>query len=179
MRHGHSRFTEAPSCRGRKSDTVDALRNPDTSQFLRNRIPRFTQTESNDVCQFRWKGSRKIKISIRRHREDIGHSWILPDTNQAATAQSILAGRHFTQRRLLFEARIDSSHTDWHEAAAVQPSPFATDHIVGMKIPECYRSEEIALQREVAPAITSASCLRAARPSFKPVHQPEGAEIRR
>lgn len=98
----------ASTCRGRKNDTVDALRNPDTSQFLRNRIPRSTQTESNDVCQFRWKGSRKIKISIRRHR---GHSsWKLPDTNQAAPAQSILAGRHFTQRRLLFEARIDSSH---------------------------------------------------------------------
>jgi hypothetical protein len=29
----------------------------------------------------------------------------------------------------------------------VQPSAFATDYIVGMKIPECYRSEEIALQR--------------------------------
>ncbi len=93
------------------------------------------------------EGERKIKISIRRHREDIGHSWILPDTNQAATAQSILAGRHFTQRRLLFEARIDSSRTDWHEAAAVQPSPIATDNIVRIKIPECYGPEEIAFER--------------------------------
>jgi hypothetical protein len=32
----------------------------------------------------------------------------------------------------------------------VQPSPFATDHIVGMKIPECYRPEKIALERSGA-----------------------------
>jgi len=29
----------------------------------------------------------------------------------------------------------------------VKSSSFATDHIVGMKIPECYRPEEIALER--------------------------------
>ena len=46
----------------------------------------------------------KIKISIRRHRKDISHAGILPDTGLASTAQSILAARHFTQRGLLFEA---------------------------------------------------------------------------
>jgi hypothetical protein len=32
-------------------------------------------------------------------------------------------------------------------STAVQPSPFATDENVGMKIPECYRPEEIAVER--------------------------------
>ncbi len=44
------------------------------------------------------------KISIRRHRKDISHAWILPDTGLASTAQSILAAHHFTRRGLLFEA---------------------------------------------------------------------------
>ena len=61
--------------------------------------------------------------------------------------KAFLAARHFTQRGLPFEARIDSSRTHRHKAAAVQSSPFATDHIVGMKISECYRPEEIALER--------------------------------
>jgi hypothetical protein len=64
------------------------------------------------------------------------------------------------------------------EIRSCNRGPFAADGIVGMKIAECYRPEEIA-SREVAPAINSASCLRAARPSFKLVHRPEGAEIRR
>ena len=137
----------ANACRRRKNDTVDTLRNPDGSQFLRDRIPRPTQTEPNQSCQLRWKRRGEIKISIRRHREDIRHPGILPDTDLASTAQSTLAGRDFTQRGFLFEARIDRSHAYWHKAAAVQPSPFAADHIVGMKIPECYRPEEIALER--------------------------------
>ena len=113
-------------------------------------IPAATKTETNDVCQLRWKRGGKIKISVRRHREDICHPGILPDTDLASTAQSTLAARHFTQRRLLFEARIDGSHAYRHKAAAVQPSPFATDHIVGMKIPECHGPEEIALERSRA-----------------------------
>jgi len=84
---------------------------------------------------------------MRRHREDIGHPWILPDIDLASTAQSALAARHFTQRGLLFEARIHSSHAYWHKAAAVQSSPFATYNIVRMKIPECYGPEEITVER--------------------------------
>ncbi len=107
----------------------------------------FIQTARTTLASSDGSVDGKIKISIRRHREDIGHPWILPDADLASTAQSTLAARHFTQRGLLFEARIDRSHTYRHKAAAVQPSPFATDHIVGMKIPECYRPEEIALER--------------------------------
>ena len=84
---------------------------------------------------------------MRCHREDIGHPWILPDTDLLSTAQSNLAARHFTQRGLLFKARVDSSHTYRYKANAAEPSPFATDHIAGMRIPECYRPEEIALER--------------------------------
>src|SRR6202035_2649902 len=84
---------------------------------------------------------------MRHHREDISHPWILPDIDLASTTQSTLTGRHFTQRGLLFEARIHSSHTHRHKAPAAQSSPFATDHFVGMKIPECYRPEEVALER--------------------------------
>ena len=84
---------------------------------------------------------------MRHHGEDLGYPWILPDTDLASTTQSTLAGRHFTQRGLLFETRIDSAHTYRHKAAAVQPSPFAANHIVGVKIPECHRPEEIALER--------------------------------
>jgi hypothetical protein len=110
-------------------------------------IPRPTQTETNDVCDLRWKRRGKIKVSIRRHREDISHPWVLPDTDLASATQSTLAARHFQQRGLLFEARIDSSHAYWHKAAAVQPSPIATDNIFRMKIPECHGPEEIALER--------------------------------
>src|SRR6266436_734901 len=110
-------------------------------------IPRPTQTETSDVCKLRWKRRGKIKVSVRRHREDIGHPWVLPDTDLASATQSTLAARHFTQRGLIFEARIHSSHAYRHKAAAVQPSPFATDNIVRMKIPECYGPEEIALER--------------------------------
>ena len=98
-------------------------------------------------CKLRWKRRGKIKISVRRHREDIGHPWVLPDTDLASATQSTLAARHFTQRGLRFKARIHSSHAYRHKAAAVQPSPFATDNIVRMKIPECYGPEEIALER--------------------------------
>ena len=42
------------------------------------------------------------------------------------------------QRGRLFEARIDSSHTYRYEAASLHSCSFATGHIVGMKIPECY-----------------------------------------
>lgn len=89
----------------------------------------------------------KIKISLGRHREEIGHPWILSDTDLASTSQSTFSDRHFTQRGLLFEARIDRSHTYRYKAAAAQPSPFATDHIVGVKISKCYRPEEIASER--------------------------------
>jgi hypothetical protein len=97
--------------------------------------------------QARWKRRGKIKVSIRRHKEDISHPWVLPDTDLASATQSTLAARHFPQRGLLFEARIHRSHAYWHKAAAVQPSPIATDNIVRMKIPECYGPEEIALER--------------------------------
>jgi len=137
----------ANACRRRKNDTVDTLRNPDGRQFLRDRIPLPPQTEPNDVSQLRWNRRGKIKVSIRGHREDVGHPWILSDTDLASTSQSTFPDRHFTQRGLLFEARIDRSHTYWYKAAAVQPSPFATDHIIGVKIPKCYRPEEIASER--------------------------------
>jgi hypothetical protein len=65
----------------------------------------------------------------------------------ASTTQRTPAGRHFTQRGLLFETCIDSFHPYRHEAAAAQPGPFATDHVIGMKIPECYGPEEIAVER--------------------------------
>jgi hypothetical protein len=112
-------------------------------------MPPHTETEPNG-CELQWKRHGQIEISIRCHREDIGHPWILPDGDLASTAQRILAGCHFAQGSVLFEACIDGFHTYWQKAAAVQPSPFATDHIVGMKIPECYRPEEMALERSGA-----------------------------
>jgi len=79
-------------------------------------------------CQLRWNRRGKIKVSIRRHREDIGHPWILSDTDLASTAQSTFAGRYFTLRGLLVEARIDRSDAYWYKAATVQrvPSPLMT-----------------------------------------------------
>ncbi len=137
----------ANACRRRKNDTVDTLRNPDGGQFLRDRIARPTHTDPNQLCQLCWKRCGEIKVSIRRHREDIRHPGILSDADLASTGQSTFAGRYFTLRGLLVEARIYRSHAYWHKAAAVQPSPFAADDIVWMKIAECYRPEEIASER--------------------------------
>jgi len=118
----------ACTCRGRKNNAVDTLRNPDGSQFLRDRIPRPTHTDPNQSCQLRWKLRGEIKVSIRRHREDIRHPGILSDTDLASTAQSTFAGRYFTLRGLLVEARIDRSDAYWYKAATVQrvPSPLMT-----------------------------------------------------
>lgn len=139
---GFARYTatfSANACRRRKNDTVDTLRNPDGRQFLPDRIPLPPQTEPNDTSHVRRNRRAKIKISIRRHREGTGHPWILSDTDLASPSQSTFPDRHFTQRGLLFEARIDRSPSHlWYKAAAVQLSAFATDHIVGMKIPKCY-----------------------------------------
>ena len=104
-------------------------------------------THAGSGCQLRWKRRGEIKVSIRRHRKDIRHAGILSDTDLASTAQSTFAGRDFTLRGFLVEARIDRSHAYWHKAVAVQPSPFAADDIVGMKIAECYPPEEIASER--------------------------------
>jgi hypothetical protein len=132
--------------RRRKNDTLDTLRNPDPGQLLRRRIPTATKTEPNDICQFRWKRGRKIKISVRGHGQDICHTGIFPDVDLISTAQSILAGSDFTHRRFFFETRIDCPHACRHKATAVQSGPFAADHVVGVKIPERHGPEEIALE---------------------------------
>jgi len=162
----------------RKNDTVDTLRNPDRSQLLGSGIPRPTKTAPSDICQLPWKRPRNIKISLRRHRENICHPGILSGVDLLSTAQSAFAGRDFTHGGLLFKARVDGSHTYRYKAAAIQPCPFATNYVVGMKYRNATDRKKSPL-REVAPAINSASCLRAARPSLKPVLQPEGGEIRR
>ena len=101
----------------------------------------------NDVRQLRGKRSRKIETSIRRHREDVRHPGILPDMVLVSTAQSALASGDFAHGRLFFQTRIDGFHTHWHKASAVQPRPFAADYVVGMKMPERHRPEEVAFER--------------------------------
>src|SRR5580698_4348231 len=46
------RDVSTDACRGRKNDTLDALRNPDPSQLLGRRIPAATKTEPDNTCQF-------------------------------------------------------------------------------------------------------------------------------
>src|SRR5579863_869468 len=171
----HDVATDA--CRGRKNDTLDALLNPDPSQLRGRRMPAAAKTEPNDICQFRGKRGRKIKISVCRHGQDVCQTGIFPDTDLISTAQSILAGRDFTHSRLFFETRIDCPHTWRHKATAVQSGPLALVTSSGGK----YRNatdRKKSPWSEVAPAISSASCFRAARPSFKLALQPAGAEIR-
>jgi hypothetical protein len=133
--------------RGRKNETLDTLRNPDPGQLLRRRIPAATNTESDDIRQFRWKRGRKIKISVRGHGQDVCHTGIFPDIDLISTPQSILAGRDFTHSRFFFETRIDCPYACRHKATPVQSGPFAADYVVGVKIPERHGPEEIALER--------------------------------
>jgi hypothetical protein len=102
---------------------------------------------------------------MRRHRENVGDPRILSYIDLVSTSQRALAGRDFTKGSLFFETRIDGWYTDRHEATAVELSPLATDHVVGVKIRASggWRSDWDK-QRRIS-AMASASIMTTAAPA--------------
>ena len=89
---------------------------------------------------------------------------IRSDTDLSSTHSKYFA--RVTSRSAVSSLRLamDCSHVYQHQASAVQPNRFATDHIVGKKWRNATDWKKSPC-RKVAPAINSASCLTA-RPSI-------------
>ena len=101
----------------------------------------------NDPPEAQGKSLRQVEVPGSGDCQDIGHARIVFDFDLAVSAENIFSRCYLAHRGFLIQTRINCGDTDRRKAAAMYASAIAADHVIGVKVSERNRAEEISFER--------------------------------